>query len=542
MAADLVLTGASVVTVDPSRPRAEAVAVESGRIVAVGSDADVRPLIGPRTEVVELEGRSVLPGFQDAHLHVASGGLTSVQCDLYRVTSPAGHGPAIADYAAAATDAEWIVGGGWSMDDYGAMPTREQLDEVVADRPVLLETRDGHTAWVNSRALELAGVTASTPDPEGGVIDRDEAGRPTGTLHESAIRLVARLLPPVSTDEWAEALVRAQAELHALGITACQEAKVEDGAFEAYVAVAARGDLTMRLEANLLWSEERGEEQLDELVDRRSRGTVGRLRVRGAKLFQDGVAENFTAAMLGPYLDGAGAPTVNSGLSMFPPDELCRSVTLLDASGFQVHIHAIGDRAVRESLDALAAARRANGLRDARHHLAHLQFVHPADQPRFRELGVVANVSPFWAVRSGYVEDLTLPYVSAAAAETMYPFASLLGAGARLAFGSDWTVSTADPLPQLDVAVNRREPGRPDQEPLLPGERLDLESAIHAFTRGSAFVNHLDDVTGSIEVGKLADLVVLDRDLFDRGAGEICDARVVLTLVEGQAVHDALHG
>ncbi len=542
MAADLVLTGASVVTVDPSRPRAGAVAVESGRIVAVGGDADVRPLIGPRTEVVELEGRSVLPGFQDAHLHVASGGLVSVQCDLYRVASPAEHGAAIAEYAAAAPEAEWIVGGGWSMDDYGAMPTHAQLDEIVADRPVFLETRDGHTAWVNSRALELAGVTASTQDPEGGVIDRDETGTPTGTLHESAIRLVARLLPEVSTDEWAAALVRAQTELHALGITACQEAKVEEGAFEAYVAVAARGDLTMRLEANLLWSEERGEEQLDELVDRRSRGTVGRLRVRGAKLFQDGVAENFTAAMLDPYLDGAGASTANTGLSMFPPDRLARDVTLLDASGFQVHIHSIGDRAVRESLDALEAARRANGARDARHHLAHLQFVHPADQPRFRDLGVVANVSPLWAVHSGYVEELTLPYVSVAAAQTMYPFASLLRAGARLAFGSDWTVSTADPLPQLDVAVNRREPGRRDEEPLLPGERLDLEVAIHAFTLGSAFVNHLDEATGSVEVGKLADLVVLDRDLFDRGAGAICDARVVLTLVEGQAVHDALRG
>jgi predicted amidohydrolase YtcJ len=538
--ADLVLTGGSVLTVDPTRPRAEAVAIEAGRIAAVGSRADVRELIGSRTEVVELGGRTLLPGFQDAHLHVASGGLTSVQCDLYRAAAPRDHGTVIAAYAAANPEAEWIVGGGWSMDDYGAMPTREQLDAIVADKPVFLETRDGHTAWVNTRALELAHVGASTADPDGGVIDRDEAGNPTGTLQESAVRLVSKLLPPVTEREWGEALLRAQAELHALGITACQEAKIEERAFGAYVGLAARGDLTMRLEANLLWSDERGDEQLEELLEQRARGTVGRLRVRGVKLFQDGVAENFTAAMLEPYLDGRGGVTANAGLSMFPPERLERDVTLLDAHGFQVHVHAIGDRAVRESLDALERARRANGSRDARHHLAHLQFVHAADLPRFAELGVVANVTPLWAVRSGYVEELTLPFLCAGVAATMYPFGSLLRAGAALAFGSDWSVSTADPLQQLDVAVNRREAGSLGEEPLLPEERLDLETAITAATRGSAYVNHLDRATGSIEVGKFADLVVLDRDLLDRGAGEIGDTGAVLTLVEGVAVHDML--
>jgi predicted amidohydrolase YtcJ len=540
VASDLVLIGGAVHTVDPGRPRAEAVAIEAGRVVAVGSADAVKPLIGPNTEVVEVGGRTVLPGFQDAHLHVASGGLTSVRCDLYRAGSPQEHGRAISEYAAAHPDAEWIVGGGWSMDDYGGMPTWEQLDALVADRPVFLETRDGHTAWVNSRALELAGVSPSTPDPEGGVVDRDTTGRPSGTLQEGAIRLVTRLLPPVTRDEWGEALLRAQAELHALGITACQEAKIEEGAFESYVTAAQRGELTMRLEANLLWSDERDADQLDALLEQRARGTVGRLRVRGAKIFQDGVAENFTAAMLEPYLDGHGVVTDNRGLGMFEPERLARDVALLDAHGFQVHVHAIGDRAVRESLDALAAARAANGPRDSRHHLAHLQFVHRDDVPRFAELGVVANVSPLWAVRSGYVEELTLPFVSAAAAGTMYPFATLLRAGARLAFGSDWTVSSANPLMQLDVAVHRREPGRPREEQLLPAECLDLETAVAAFTAGSAYANHLEAETGSIEIGKLADLVVLDRNLFDRGAGEISDASVVLTLVEGEPVHDVL--
>jgi predicted amidohydrolase YtcJ len=294
----------------------------------------------------------------------------------------------------------------------------------------------------------------------------------------------------------------------------------------------------MRLEANLWWNDMRGEEQLEELLERRASGTVGRLRIRGAKLFQDGVVESYTAAMLDPYRD-AGPATGTTGISLFEPERLDRVVALLDAHGFQVHIHAIGDRAVRECLDAYEHAQRANGLRDARFHIAHVQFVHADDLPRFAALGVVANVTPYWAVLSGYVEDLTLPFVSEQAGALMYPFGSIARAGGRLAFGSDWSVSTPDPVLQLEVAVSRRRPGFPEDRVLLPDERLSLEAAIHAATLGAAYVNGLDGVTGSIEVGKLADLVVLDRDLFDRGAGEIHEARVELTLVEGETVYAA---
>jgi predicted amidohydrolase YtcJ len=226
---------------------------------------------------------------------------------------------------------------------------------------------------------------------------------------------------------------------------------------------------------------------------------------------------------------------------MHEADELKRMLVLLDGHGFQVHLHTIGDRAVREALDAIEAAQLANGRRDARHHLAHIQLVHPDDQPRFGRLSVVANAQPYWAAHSRYVDELTLPFIGERAAYH-YPFGSLVRAGAPLAFGSDWTVSTANPLPQIEVAVTRIEHPERTGEPMLPEERLDLETAVAAFTRGSAFVNFLQDDTGTIEPGKLADLVVLDRDIFDPGSGPVGDASVVLTLSEGEAVHDLLPG
>jgi predicted amidohydrolase YtcJ len=537
-AAELVLRGGAVETMDAARRRVDAVAVRAGRIAAVGTVEEVGAWVGPGTRVFELEGRTVLPGFQDAHLHPPDGGVGKLRCDLHETDSREACLEAVARYAAEHPGDEWIVGEGWSMDSFpGGTPSRADLDSAVADRPAFLLNRDGHGAWVNSRALELAGIGAATADPPDGRIERDPGGEPQGTLHEGAMFLVERLLPETRAEEWEEGIRVAQAELHELGITAWQDATVRPETLRAYRALAERGELTMRTEGNLLWERPRGDEQLEELVALRARGSVGRLRIRGAKIFQDGVAENFTAAMLAPYLDRDGLLTDNRGIAMHDPVELKRMATLLDGAGFQVHLHAIGDRAVRESLDALEAAQRANGRRDSRHHLAHIQFIHPADVPRFRQLGVVANAQPLWACREGYVTELTEPFVGPGPSAYMYPFGSLRRAGAMLAFGSDWTVSTPNPLQQIEVAVTRVSPENRDAEPLLPDEALDLGSALAAFTIGSAFVNFLERGTGSLEPGKLADLVVLDRDLFDAEAGPVGDARVLLTLVEGEPVY-----
>jgi len=545
--ADLVFLGGTVYTVDAARRWARAVAVRGGRIVAVGEEADVRPLTGPRTEVIQLGGRMLLPGFQDAHVHPPAGGLELLQCALADAYSLEDYSRIIASYAADHPDVEWILGGGWSMDVFpGGTPRKEALDEIVPDRPVFLPNRDGHSAWVNSRALELAGVTRNMPDPGDGRIERDPDGSPAGTLHDGAMQLVERLIPPTTQEQWEEGLRVAQRYLHSLGITAWQDAIVGGSypALEAYLALADRGELTARVVGALWWDRHRGEDQVDELLAARARASVGRFRAPTVKVMQDGVIETFTAGVLEPYLGSDGRPTDNRGLSFIEPELLRRIVTRLDAEGFQVHFHAIGERAVRESLDAVEAARLANGMNDLRHHIAHVQVIHPDDLPRFRALGVTATIQPLWAMNEGQMVNLTLPVLGPERSRWQYPFASLLRSGAVLAGGSDWSVSSPNPLWEIHVAVNRTSfPGyayggddRAEREPFLPEERIDLAAAIAAFTIGAAYVNHLDDRTGSIEVGKDADLVVLDRNPFDEPPHEIWRARVLLTLVAGQRV------
>jgi predicted amidohydrolase YtcJ len=548
--ADLAFVNGAVYTVDAARRWASAVAVREGSIAAVATDAEIRSLIGPDTEVIDLRGRMLLPGFQDAHIHPPAAGLEMLHCNLSDAYSRADYARIIAEYAAAHPDEAWITGGGWSMDVFpGGTPTKAELDALVPDRPVFLPNRDGHGAWVNSRALEMAGVTRDTPDPSDGRIERDATGEPSGTLHEGAMQLVDGVLPVASSDELEQGLLVAQEHLHSLGLTAWQDAIVGGPypTLDSYVACAGRGELTARVIGALWWDRHRGEDQIDEFIEQRAKSSVGRFRATTVKIMQDGVIENGTAAVLEPYLDAAGALTKNRGISFVDPTLLKGYVTRLDREGFQVHFHALAERAVREALDAIEAARQANGPNDLRHHLAHLQVVHPDDIPRFRELNVIANAQPLWAMSEGQMVNLTIPFLGPERAAWQYPFASLVRAGANLAFGSDWSVSSADPLLEMHVAVNRASfpsyayGGADDHslEPFLPEERVDLATAIHAFTMGSAYVNHLEQVTGSIEVGKYADLVVVDRNLFAHPMSEIHQARVLLTLVQGERVFTA---
>lgn len=538
--ADIVLTGGHVHTVDPARPRAEAVAVRGGRIVAVGSAAEVDRLRGPRTRVVDLAGRLLLPGFQDAHVHPIWAGVDRLECDVRDAGGRQGVLETIRAYAAAHPEDPWIIGSGWYMADFeNGTPRREDLDEIVPDRPAFLPNRDGHSVWVNSRALELAGIDRDTPDPADGRIERDPDGTPSGTLHEGAFTLVERLIPKATQEKMADGLRLAQTYLHSLGITAWQDAIVRPEDLAVYRAAAEGGWLTARVEAALWWERDRGDDQVDELIERSRTGSVGRLRVNSVKLMQDGVLETFTGAMLEPYLGADGSSSGNRGLSFIDPERLPDWVTRLDAAGIQAHFHAIGDRAVRECLDAVAAARSANGPSDTRPHIAHIQVVHPDDIGRFAALDVTANAQPYWACHEGQMDLLTIPFLGPERATWQYPFRSLLDAGARLAMGSDWSVSTPNPLLEMEVAVTRVAAGsRGRKEPFLPDQTLTLTEAIRAFTIGSAYVNHLDDETGSIAVGKLADLVVLDRDLFAPDAGPIGDGHVLATFVDGVAVFE----
>ncbi|MBX7548517.1 amidohydrolase [Streptomyces sp. tea 10] len=540
MHADLLFTGGPVFT--PTGRTASAVAVTGDRITAVGHD-EVRALAGPRTEVVDLAGRLLLPGFQDAHVHPVPAGLELSQCDLTGVRTAEESVAAVRAYAEARPERTWILGGGWSMEAFaGGTPARELLDAVVPDRPVYLPNRDHHGAWVNSRALQLAGIGRDTPDPADGRIERDASGEPSGTLQEGAMQLVGRLAPPATPADRLAALLHAQAHLHALGITAWQDALVGDflgmdDPAGAYLAAARDGSLTARVRGALWWDRERGAEQIPELVEKRRELSHGRFRATAVKLMLDGVAENGTAALLDPYLDRCGCATANRGKSFVDPDRLPTFVTELDALGFQCHFHALGDRAVRDALDAVEAARAANGPGDTRPHLAHLQVVHPDDVPRFARLGATANIQPLWAAHEPQMDELTIPFLGAERAAWQYPFGALLRSGARLAAGSDWPVSSPDPLQGIHVAVNRVEPGGGGPV-FLPGQRLDLADALTAYTAGSAYVNHLDD-TGRVAVGALADLVVLDRDPFAGPPEAIAEAAVALTYVGGELVYAA---
>jgi predicted amidohydrolase YtcJ len=536
--ADLILRGGHVYTADAVGRWADAIAVRGGRIAAVGFDDDVRDLQGPSTRVVDVRGGLVLPGFQDAHCHPPWAGVSMVQADLHDGVDAAEFVRLIRQWADDNPGAPWIIGDGWFMDAFeGGNPSKDLLDAAVPDRPVYAESRDGHSVWVNSRALAIAGITRDTPDPQDGVIIRTADGEPQGTLHEGAITLVRDHVPKPTEMELTEGLLRAQAYLHSLGITAWQDAIVEDDTGAVYRRLAEDGRLTARVVGALWWERDHGGEQIDRMVDRRGDYSHGRFRATSIKLMQDGIVENFTAGMTDPYLDAGGNATDNRGKSFVDPEALRRYVTALDAEGFQCHFHAIGDRGVHESLDAIEAARRTNGWNDQRHHIAHIQVIRPEDLPRFRAVGAVANAQPLWACSEGQMENLTIPFLGRERAGWQYPFRSLERAGAVTAMGSDWAVSSPNPLLEMEVAVRRVDPADRGHDPFLPDERISVRSAVNGFTIGTAYVNHLDGETGTIEAGKLADLCVVDRDLFSPEVEFLGDAKVVLTLVDGEPVY-----
>ncbi|MCB0893972.1 MAG: amidohydrolase [Nocardioidaceae bacterium] len=518
------------------------VVVEGGRVLSVVPDhAGAVAGLGSDVEVVDLGGGLLLPGFTDAHVHPIQGGLERLRCDLSGHSTREEYVAATRSYADSHPDAEWILGGGWAMPAFpGGTPTAADLDAVVPDRPVFLPNRDHHGAWVNSRALEIAGVDEHTPDPPDGRIERGADGRPSGTLHEGATALVSRHVPRTTGADYYAALMAGQSYLHSVGVTSWQDAIVGaysgmDDPASTYETAAANGDLRSYVVGALWWERRLGTEQVADLVGRRAAMTGGRFRATTVKIMQDGVAENGTAAMLTPYLDRCGHPTGNDGHSFLTADAVREAVRELDAAGFQVHVHAIGDRGVREALDAMEGTDPA-----LRHQVAHLQVVHPGDVPRFARLGVAANMQMLWACLDDQMVDLTLPFLGEERSRWQYPFGDLHRAGARLVAGSDWPVSTPDPLAAIQVGITRREPGG-DREAFLPEQALDLETAFAAYTSGSAWVNGRgpddDQTAGVLGTGAVADLVVLDRDPFAGPAEEVGSARVVSTWIDGDAVY-----
>ena len=536
-AADAIYRNGKIYTVDAGRSWAEAVAIREGHIVYVGSDQGIDEYIGDNTAVRSLDGRLMLPAFQDAHIHPIYSGLDALACDLTDLGDLAAYRTRIAEYAATNSDLEWIHGGGWSMAVFGpgGSPSRTILDELVPDRPVYLKSADGHSAWVNSVALDMAGIDEDTPNPSGGIIDRDSVtGELIGSLQEKgAMDLVENLVPKPALDDRIAALKYARDMLHGYGITSVQEAYAFEPDLETYAHLDRAGELKLRVVAALWWEREKTEEQIPYLEELRERFTSGHVRATSVKIMQDGVMENYTAAMLEPYFVDSGT----KGIPMIEPELLKDVVTALDKKDFQVHFHAIGDAAIRQSLDAIEVAENTNGKRDLRHHISHLQIFDPADIARFGELDVIANFQPLWAYADDYVVDLTIPFIGEERAKWMYPIKSVIDSGGTVAFGSDWSVSTANPFPQIEIAVTRIDAWEHDTDVLNPEQRITLEQAIDAFTINAAFVNHHEEKTGSIEVGKLADLIVVDQNLFDIDATAISDTKVLLTLFAGESVY-----
>lgn len=534
--ADLILTGGAVYTMSPERPWAEALAIREGRIVFVGDSAGAQRFQGPGTRTLALHGRMVLPGFNDTHAHPLSGGLELGECNLYEAKTPSEVEGAIRAYAQAHPELAWIKGNGWQLPVFpGANPDKALLDRAVPDRPAFFYSADGHSAWVNTRALTLAGVTRTTRDPPNGRIERDpRTGEPTGTLRESAVDLVADHLPPYTAEARMGAVRRGLAEANRFGITSITDADVPEEYAAAYAAVDRLGELSARVLMALRAAEDgpvaADVARLVALRDRYPRSS--RLTPGAVKFYADGVIEARTAALLAPYLDRGQ----DAGPLVYQPEDLTARVAAMDRAGFQIHIHAIGDRAIRVSLDALAGARAANPSQDRRPILAHIQLFDPGDIPRFRELGAIASFQAVWAQADPYITDLTIPALGPARSRWLYPIESLFRSGAIVVGGSDWTVSSLNPLDAIQVALTRRDVDLPAGPAWIPEERATLVEMLQAYTINAAYATRGERETGSLEPGKLADVIVLDRNLFATAVTDLHRVRVLLTLLEGQVV------
>ena len=531
--ANIVIRHARVYTVDSTQPWAQAVAVQGERIAYVGPDSGVERWIGASTRVIDGKGGMLLPGFVDAHVHPYSG-MDLADCEVSADTSQAQLLEHIRACAAAKPTATWIRGSGWQLPLFPkANPTAGFFDRAVADRPAFLWAADGHSGWANTRALQLAGITRATKDPPNGRIERDAQGNPTGTLREDAADLVADRLPPYTRADYVEGFRRAFQMANEFGITAIVDADADSMMLDAYQVMERDSGLTVRVTAAQQTDGEAGPAQVARLEWLRTQFTSLLLDLHSAKIFEDGVIESGTAALLQPYLNrrgNAGTPNLEAG----PLDSL---VVALDRAGFQVHVHAIGDRAIRLTLDAFELARRANGSRDSRHIIAHLELIDPAEIPRFKRLGVIADFQPLWAYQDSYIKDLTEPVLGPARSRWLYPIGSVLRTGAIVAGGSDWSVSSMNPLEAIQVGVTRRDPEADSGPAWIPEEVAPLDAMIRAYTINAAYARFADSTTGSVTVGKLADLVLLDRDLFAIPAAEIAGTKVQATILGGRIVY-----
>ncbi len=537
IAADLVLVNAKIWTVDPERPEVEAAACWQGRILALGSTTDIRAFAGPKTVVVDARGRRVVPGFHDSHLHLLGSGLRINQVALKDAADAAEFGKRLAAFDKQLPPGRWMLGGDWDHDRAfaGRLPTAADIDQHVSDRPVFIRRYDGHMALVNTKALQMAGITSDTKDPSGGVIYRDpKTNQPTGLLRDNAMELVDKLVPPPSEDEVASGVAAALAEIRKNGITSAADMDGSDGAtrrqlFRLYQRMSRAGQLTCRVE--LRWPIAEWE-QLARMAVEADFGN-DYLRVGGVKGFMDGSLGSSTAKMFEPYVNEPGS----TGVFVTPRERMRALVDQADRAGLSVCVHAIGDEANATLLDIFTEVEKMNPRRDRRFRIEHAQHLRPADIARFAEVGVVASMQPYHVSDDGRWAE---GRIGSERCATSYAFRALLDRGAKLAFGSDWSVAPLSPLLGIDAAVNRRTLDGRHAGGWFPAQRISVAEAIAAYTLTSAFASHQDRDRGSVSLNKYADFAVLSRDILNPGQRDaIATTDVLMTIVGGKVVHDA---
>jgi hypothetical protein len=546
---ELVLTGARIWTADPARPWAEAVAIAGNRIVAVGSSAEIARLSGPQTQKLELGGRLVVPGFNDAHIHMAGGALSLERVDLIEEQSLEAVQSKIRAFAGENPGRPWVLGRGWLYGSFpGGLPTKAQLDAVVPDRPAYMECYDGHSGWANSKALALAGITRDTPDPQNGVIVRDpKTGEPTGALKEAATGLIEKHIPEAGGQARYELMLRALALLNSQGITSVQDAGGLTGGgilggteaaadLELLQRARTEGKLSVRVTAAAVMQPGKAGDAVAQAHQLRARHGDALLRVASVKGFVDGVIEAHTAAMLEPYSDEA---SFGLGLPNWKPEELNAAVVAADKQGLQVWLHAIGDRGVRMALDAHEAAAKANGRADRRGRIEHIETVQAADIPRFGALGVIASMQPLHANPDNNNLNVWQRNIGPERASRAWAWRRIEETGGRLAFGSDWPVVTSNVFRGLYCAVARKTRDGTPAGGWLPQHAVSLESALRHYTVDAAYASFDEKEKGQVAVGRLADLAVLSTDLFQSPPEAILNATVLLTVMDGRIVHRA---
>jgi len=527
-AGNTVFLGGAIATLNDEQPNATALVIADGHIVYVGDDKGARPYVMATSRVVRLQGRMVLPGFHDAHAHPMSAALRLLRCQLDGIKTGAKMDAAIRGCNRTASE-DWLFASSWSAKV--SPPSLAKLDALVPDRPAYVANEDGFAVWVNSKTLKAAGIDPETSKLSG--LERDpQTHAITGVVTGDALTEVRKFRPKPSEAQFREAFKRWSKMANAYGITSVFDAAASPPMVDAYHAADLAGELTLRVVAAQLADPEHGPEQVDDMIARRDRVRGARFRADAAKIFLDGEISQHTAALLQPYADTPGT----RGDLFVQPDALNALVKRLDAGSFLIHMHAMGDRAVRSGLDAIEQAEAANGTKDRRHQIAHIELADPADLPRFAGLGVAANLSPGWFEPNDPEIAAAEAALGPERARLMYPAASLAAHGARLVMSSDWPATAMNPLENIQIAVTRQ-PLDGSKPPKRLEERVDLATALTAYIRNAAWVAREDDIDGMIEPGKAADLIVLDRDLFKVPAGSIHNAHVLLTLLDGEPVY-----